>query len=253
MITVKDISDYINTIAPYNTKCEWDNCGILVGNPSKQTKKIGFTLDLTPETLGFAVENGIDLIVTHHPVIFKAQKSFVHGNIAYEAAVNSVSVISAHTCFDCADGGVNDVLCDILGLSEVRAIESDECVVPMLRMGSIGEISPVDFAKFTAKKLGTTVRLVDANKPISRVAVCGGAGLSFLSDVINAGVDAYVTGDISHHEMLEASDSGITVVAAGHFETEYPSMTALMKKVKDRFSDAECVVIPQSNPIKFIG
>ena len=85
MVTVKEISDFINSFAPYSTQCEWDNCGILIGDKDKGVKKIGYVLDLTSEALKDATEKGVDLIITHHPVIFRAQKSFLKGDIAYEA------------------------------------------------------------------------------------------------------------------------------------------------------------------------
>ena len=217
MPTVNNISDYIDTLAPYETKCEWDNCGILVGDKNRIVHKIGFTLDLTAETLMEAVTEGVQLVVTHHPVIFHAQKSFTSGNLAFEAAKSGIDVISAHTCFDCADGGVNDVLCEVLGLTDTKKVESEETVKPMARLGKIDTVSPKELASLVSRKLDTTVRLVDGGKDIETVAVCGEAGMCFLDDVLKAGADAFVTGEIKHNEMLEAKEKGITVVAAGHF------------------------------------
>lgn len=253
MITVKTISDYINKIAPYNTKCEWDNCGLLVGDGDKEIKRIALCLDLTDETLSLAKHYGADLIITHHPIIFKPQKSFTKGNLSYELAVSGISAISAHTCFDCADGGVNDVLCEILGIRNVQGVPSDESAVPMARIGDIDKVNSIEFAEFVSKKLNTVCRVVDCENTIRRVAVCGGAGMDFLSDVIKMGADAYVTGDISHHQMLDAKEKGITVIAAGHFETEMPSMGRLMGMLKKEFPSLELTVLRQSNPVKFIG
>ncbi|MGN1442798.1 MAG: Nif3-like dinuclear metal center hexameric protein [Acutalibacteraceae bacterium] len=252
MPTVKNISDYVDSLAPFDTKCDWDNCGILVGDKDREIHKIGFTLDLTPETLKNAVSEGVQLVVTHHPVIFHAQKSFISGNIAFEAAKNGIDVISAHTCFDCADGGVNDVLCEVLGLTDAQKVESAETVKPMARIGKTDTVSPKDLAALVSRKLDITVRLVDGGKNIEKVAVCGGAGMCFLDDVLSAGADAFVTGEIKHNEMLEAKENGITVIAAGHFETEYPAMNALKNKVQERFADTECVLIRQSNPVEYI-
>ena len=207
MITVKMISTFINEIAPYDTKCEWDNCGLLTGDGDSEVKKIGFALDLTSETLENAKRAGTDLIITHHPIIFKAQKNFLKGNMAFELA----------------------------------------------RIGKCREYEPEEFASFVAERLKTTVRFVDGGKRISSVAVCGGAGMSFIDEVIAAGADAYVTGDISHHEMLDAEEKGLTVVAAGHFETEYPAMAALEKQINKRFPELETVLLHQSNPVRFIG
>ncbi len=256
MVTVKDISDYIDSLAPYSTKCQWDNCGILVGDENNEVHKIGFALDLTMETLNDAVENEVDMIVTHHPIIFKAQKSFLKGNMAYELAYHGISAVSAHTCFDCARGGVNDVLCELFGLTDVEKVPSEECIVPMVRIGNLrceDKLTSVQFAKLVSEKLGTTVRLVESERKIGRVAVCGGAGMDFFEDAVNMGADAYVTGDISHHEMLEAKAMGVTVIASGHFETENPAMAYLKKYIEEKFSDIETVLLKQSNPVKFIG
>ncbi len=253
MVTVKDISDYIDAFAPYSSQCEWDNCGVLIGDKDKEVMKVGFVLDLTSESLNDAVKNGVDLIITHHPVIFKAQKSFLKGNLAFEAASKGLTVLSAHTCFDCAEGGVNDVLCDVLGVRNVVGIPSESCSVPMARIGEIDEISSVDFAEYISKKLNTVCRVVDCGNTIKKVAVCGGAGAEFLENAVQMGADAYVTGDMDHHEFLLASEMGITTIAAGHFETENPSLTALKEKISSNFTEIEGIILKQSNPVKYIG
>ncbi len=253
MITVKNISEYINKIAPYNTKCEWDNCGMLVGDEEKNVKKVAFCLDLTSETFELAKDFGADLLVTHHPVIFKAQKNFLKGNLVFDLAQAGVSAVSAHTCFDCAENGVNDVLCEVLGIKNPIGVKSDECICPMARIGSVEPCSSIAFAETVSRKLRTVCRVVDCENTVTKVAVCGGAGMDFLDDAIQMGADAYVTGDISHHQMLEAKEKGITVVAAGHFETEVIAMGRLMGMIKKEYPELECMVLRQSNPVKFIG
>lgn len=252
MITVKMISERIDRIAPYSTKCDWDNCGLLVGNQESEVKKIGFCLDLTSETLSEAKKNKVNLIVTHHPIIFRAQKNFLSGNMAYELAKSEINAISAHTCFDCAEGGVNDFLCSLLSVKNPEGIESAECVRPMARVGEIEPLTPYELAHFVAQKLHTTVRLVEGKEKVTCLAVCGGAGMSFMNEVIAAGAQGYVTGDISHHEMLDAKEKGLTVVAAGHFETEYYSMAALKEMIENEFSGLETVLLAQSNPVRFV-
>lgn len=253
MVTVKDISDYIDSFAPYESKCQWDNCGVLVGDVNKEVKKVGFSLDLTPETLKCACDEKADMIITHHPVIFKAQKSFLKGNMAFEAASKGITVLSAHTCFDCAEGGVNDVLCELLGIKNQVGVPCEECTVPMVRIGDIDSQSSVEFAEKVSRVLGTVCRVVDGNNIIKKAAVCGGAGADFIAEAVKTGADAYITGDMSHHEFLEAKDMGITVIAAGHFETENPAVAALMKRIKDRFTDIDTVLLNQSNPVKYVG
>ncbi len=253
MVNVRDVSDYINEFAPYNTKCDWDNCGILVGDEDAEVKKIAFTLDLTEETLSKAAEFGADLIITHHPVIFKPQSSFKKGNLAYDAAMSGMNIISAHTCFDCASGGINDVLCEMLNTNNPIGIPSSECELPMGRIGEIVPMSPMEFSCFVAERLNTVCRVSYGKNDIRKVAVCGGAGMDFFDEAVKMGADAYVTGDVSHHHFLNAAEIGVTLIAAGHFETEFPAMARLMDLISNRFTDTECLVINQSNPVKFIG
>lgn len=249
---VSDIRDFLDNIYPFSNKCEWDNCGLLIGDESKEISRIGFALDLTKEVLSDAVRNGVELIVTHHPVIFHAQKSFLAGNIAYEAAVKGTSVISCHTCYDSGVDGVSEILAKEIGLSNIKTVETEEkpyCV----RIGNISEETPDSLALKVAKNLDTTVRLVSGGRKINKVAVCGGAGGDFIPEIIAAGADAYITGDISHHEFLLAHDSSLTLIAAGHFETEVISMKPLMQKVSERFVDAKCILLKQDNPVSFVS
>ncbi len=253
MVKVKDISDYINSFAPYDTRCDWDNCGLLVGDGEQTVNKVALCLDLTEETLDGAISSGADLVVTHHPVIFTPQKSFLRGDKAFELAARGISLICAHTCFDCAEGGVNDVLCNVLGISGAEAVASAELAVPMVRIGGVKEQSTLELAALVASRLGTKCRVVDCGNSVKRVAVCGGAGMDFYLDAVKAGADAYVTGEIKHHEMLFAKETGVTVIEAGHFETENPAMTALKNMLEKRFSQVEFVLVEQSAPVKFIG
>ena len=254
MITVKNISDYIDSIAPYNTKCQWDNCGVLVGDKDKEVRKIGFTLDLTSEVLADAKENNVDLIITHHPIIFRPVKNFLKGNLAYDLAVSGISAVSAHTNFDCAMGGVNDVLCELLGITNSKGVPDEECLIPMARIGDIEPMNSSDFAKKVADVLGTVCRVADGENIIKKVAVCGGSGADdLIFTAAEMGADAVVTGEIKHHIFLAAKEIGITAIMAGHFETENPAVSALMKYIKNEFKDVECILLKQINPTKIIG
>lgn len=252
-VKVSDISKYIDSVAPYSTKCSWDNCGILIGDKSAPVNRIGVCLDLTSQTLAQAEENKVDLLITHHPVIFSPKKNFLANDLVFKAATHGINIISAHTCFDCAKGGVNDYLCMLFDIENPTPVESDECVVPMARIGDVKTTTALQLAQKVSNKLDTTVCLIDGEKPINKVAVCGGAGMSFFNDILRENADAYITGEIKHHEMLEAKENGITVISAGHYETEYITMNALVKMIAAQFPTLDVKLINQDNPVIYIN
>ena len=250
---VKDIAAFINTVAPYDTQCSWDNSGMLVGDPEKEVTCVAFALDLTKRTLAMAKEAGAELLVTHHPVIFHEKKNLLAGDPVYALCQSGLAAISVHTPWDCAKGGVNDVLCGLLGLQNVRGIPSDEGPVPMARIGEIAPCSPEAFAKKVAAVLGTTVQLVPGKDEVRTVALCGGAGMDFFFDAVSLGADAYLTGEAKHHELLLAADCGKTLVVGGHFATEFPPMAALQQKVQAAFPTLRTVLLDQPYPVRFIA
>lgn len=246
MITAGDISRYIDSFAPVSSQCEWDNSGLLVGNGERPVGKIAFALDITADVVEAAKENGADMIVSHHPVIFRPFSSLDESSPVYLAARYSIVLYSCHTPLDKAKCGVNDVLCDALGLSGVTSFaeEGDEA---MLRSGNCREMSPEDFAEYVSEKLGAPVRAVLGKKNIKNVSVCGGAGGDFISFVSEKGSDAFVTGELRHHEMLLAKEAGITAIEAGHYQTENPVIPVLAGKISEKFG-VETVIIHTASP-----
>lgn len=247
--TVNNIYDFIDGIAPFCKQCEWDNSGLIVGGPDKTVTKIGVVLDITDKAVAAAKELGVDLIVSHHPVIFRATKCILSDSPAYLLASNGISAICAHTSLDCAKGGVNDVLAKTLGFENAYSI-TEEGEAAILRVAETNPLSGEELAKLTAEKLNTGVRLADSGKMITKIAFCGGAGGDFINEAVAAGCDAYITGDASHHEFLEALECSLTLIAAGHFETENPVVPDLAKKIKGEF-DVDVIVIPQNSPVKY--
>ena len=140
MICVKDIYDFLNEIAPFDRQESWDNSGLLVGDSAQQVETLAVALDITPEAVHWAEKEGAQLFVSHHPVIFHAQKQFLAQEPAYLLARAGMSAVCAHTCLDVAQGGVNDVLAEKLGLSAVKPVPSGEGA-PLLR---IGTVQPMD-------------------------------------------------------------------------------------------------------------
>lgn len=244
MPTVREVYDFLNSFADFDMQENWDNSGMLVGDFDCEIKKIAVVLDITNDAVKKAKENGANLIVSHHPVIFSGQKSFTKGNIAYELAVNSVSAICCHTPLDIAKGGTNDTLAKLLGF-DVTTGEN-----PILRYAEIDETDAQSLARHISKSLNTTVRYTDGERKIKKIAICTGSGCSLIEEA--GDIDAFITGDASHHNFLDALQNGISVFAAGHFETENPVVPVLVKKLKEKFSNTEVFAVEQENPIKFI-
>lgn len=251
-ITVGMVYDFINSIAPFGNQEDWDNSGLLIGDRENEVETVAFCLDVTEKTLEAALELDADLIISHHPIIWDPLKSVGFDSVSGFAIRNSINVISAHTNWDMAEGGVNDVLATMLGLCDVRKI-AEEGELSMLRVGELKtEVSAEDFAEVVAESLETCVRLNSPEKQIKTIAVCGGSGACFLPDLNREGIDAYVTGDAKHNDFLDAQELGISLLAAGHYETETISVPVLMKLVETEFPGLSCNYI-ESAPIIYIG
>ena len=240
----EQIYEYINAIAPFTAQEDWDNSGFQVGERTKEVQKILFALDATADLVREAVEFHCDLIVTHHPFLFHPQKQFLAESPAFQAAKHNIAVISAHTSYDCAAGGVNDILAETVGLSDIR---TSDC--GMFRIGTVPAQSAKDFAKAVKSALQTQVSVSLPEKSIQRVAVCGGAGADFMIDAKAQGADLFLTGEAKHHEILDAAALGISIVCAGHFETEWPAVRALCARVQAQFPQTECILSEQTSPI----
>lgn len=247
MPRVIDIYNYIDEIAPFDLQEEWDNSGFLVGDGNTEVTKVLMALDVTSQLITAAYDEGCQLVITHHPIIFRPQKSLINNNLAFLAANKNIAVISAHTSYDCADGGVSDVLADVLGLEDIRKSESGE-----FRYGKIPETTVEDFAKTVKEKLNAHVSFCNGGKKVKTVAVCGGAGSDFLFEAKALGADVFVTGEAGHHDFLDACENDIGLITAGHFETETVSIGPLTEKLKNKFGDVQFILFEQTSPIKHI-
>ncbi len=247
MPKVKDILDYIDSFAPYDTACEWDNTGFSVGDINAEINRIVFALDITSEVVSFAESVNADLIVTHHPLIFKPVKVLPSDSVLYRMAKNGIVHISAHTNFDFAKEGVNTALCNKLDMNITNCVKTADgafiykCVLKQ-------EYSLPGFVNYIKEVLGGTVRYNCLDKTVRTVAVCAGAGEDYLKESKEIGADVLLTGDGSHHDFLDANEMGIALVCAGHFETENPAMDLMIEKIKNKFN-AECIKAPQTTPI----
>ncbi len=240
---ILDVYNKLNEIAPFELAEEWDNCGLLLGSFETEVKTAVTCLDVTDEVINFAVENNAELIISHHPVIFDALKSIDYNGKIAKLVRNNIAVISAHTNLDAADGGVNDTLCACLDFT-LTAKTAD----------NLGRICDgVSFengkalAKYVKEKLNSTeLTYIDANKPIKRIALCSGSGSFLTEEVITKKVDAYITGELKHNNMIDLYEEGISVVMAGHFSTEVVISAPLAEKLSKLFSEINFLNSPQT-------
>lgn len=244
MATVRDIYNFIDAIAPFNTQEEWDNAGLLVGDENKKVNRILFALDCTEDVINQAISLGADLIVTHHPIIFKPISEITADSLVYKLIKNDLSIICAHTNYDKAIGGINDILCKTVELDNIMKIENTCLNVGELKT----EMNSNEFAEFIKSKLNGVIRYNSIEKTVKRVAVCSGSGSDYLSLAKELNCDALLTGDGSHHSFLDADEMGILLVCAGHFETENIAIIPIADKIKNNF-DIECVIAVQKSPI----
>ncbi len=248
MYTVASAAEALDRIAPLKTQMDWDNSGLLVGDPSREITKILVALDATLSVIREAEALGAELVVTHHPIIFYPIKSLLAGTPPYEAASRGIAVYSAHTCYDMAAGGVNDAL----GLqNRVPLWEEHPGQEGGRTLGFAGNLpcpmSREEFSGWVEEALGQRpgfVRYLPDAGPeiIRRVAVCGGAGTDCLKDAKPLGCEAYITGDVRHHQYLEAAQMGLLLMDAGHFATENVAMPRLREQLAKALPGVEVLL-----------
>ncbi len=245
---VKDILGYIDSFAPFATAEKWDNSGLLIGDAEAEVTKAVVCLDVTEKEIIFAVEHGAQLIISHHPVIFRPCSAVLFGDVVYDAVRNGINVICAHTNLDKAADGVNDALCKLLFDKFTK--EDISIAEGFLNTAVLNEpVSASVLAAYLKNRLSDSVSYCDGGRPIKKVAVCSGSGADFIEDALNLGCDAFVTGEASYHKFLDAKQSGISLFAAGHFETEIPVVNALVKKLNENFDCTVFSACPQSNTV----
>lgn len=228
-VTVQQILGLLQTLAPSELACSWDNVGLLV-DAGVLVSHVLTTLDITAAVVQEAVENDCQLIVSHHPVIFDPLKHISAGDVPALLIKNNISAICMHTNLDAAPGGVNDVLADLLRIENRRDF-ADNC-------GRIGTLNvpttAQQLAETCSRMLHTHCKFVEADHPVEKLAEVSGAGGSYLQQAIDEGADCLVTGEAAHHIAILAKQKGVGLVVAGHWGTEHPVVFALADALTER-------------------
>ncbi|MCR5636128.1 MAG: Nif3-like dinuclear metal center hexameric protein [Clostridiales bacterium] len=238
MTTILDIYNYIDGFAPFDTSMEFDNTGILIGDGKKEVKNVLLALDITGEVIEEAKESGAELIITHHPAIFNGIKSISENDLVYRLIKANIAVISAHTNLDLSQTfGVNTVLAEKLGLENPRFINEE---LPLVAGELKKPLYASEFESSVSHDLNNKrVRsnAVKINKIIKTVAVGGGACGEYGGIVADMNIDAFVTGELKHHEFLYLTEKNVLAIDAGHFYTENPVIEPLKERLSEKFGD----------------
>lgn len=243
-----EIIGRLERLAPRDYACEWDNPGLLAGRMEKEVKKVLLALDATDEVVQQAVDGQVDLLLTHHPLIFKPLKQVNDQDFISRRIVKliqaDVSYYAMHTNFDVAPGCMADLAAKCLGMYAEAPLEvTGEAHGAAIGIGKIGTLpKPLTLAELAAlvkERFGlpfvTVYGLGQLDGPVSRIALSPGSGSSMISHGLAAGAQVLITGDIGHHEGIDAVANKMAVIDAGHYGLEHIFMEFMEKYLKEQF------------------
>lgn len=245
MVKVHEIESLLFAWAPKELAAGWDNVGLLVGDPEQEVTKVLVALDITQGVVEEAVSVGAELIVAHHPVMNCAwhpvqtlRADDPLGKKLRTLVQKNISAICMHTNLDAAEGGVNDVLAEKLGLSDILPLSEDG----IGRFGTIKEEkSLAEYASFVVKSLGSHgARFRSSGKPVRCVAVGGGSCGSYMAAAKAKGCDTFVTSDLKYNDFLDTED--LNLIDAGHYPTENVICPVIAERLRRAFPALEVVI-----------
>lgn len=215
---------------------EWDNVGLIIGDREKEIFKILICLDVTKEVVEKSIKEKVDLIISHHPIIFKSIKKILKEDFLGEKIIslikNDISVYSLHTNLDISEDGLNDYVLDKINLNGKKIIIENKA----LRIQYLDrEYDVLEIVKILKERLGIdNIRLSKAynNKGINKIAITTGAGDSYINDVLNK-VDLFITGDLKHHISLDAREQNLHLIDIDHYGSEKFVVDLLERELKN--------------------
>jgi dinuclear metal center YbgI/SA1388 family protein len=255
-MTVRELYAFFEERIPRELSCDWDNDGLMCcADSEREVRRVLIALDITAAVVERAVKEGYDLILSHHPLIFRPLKALTRkdavANKVITLLLSGISAMSFHTRLDAVTGGVNDVLASRLGLLNVEPFGDNGETIG--RIGTLSEPMTAEaFAKLVKSVTGAEyVLLSDAGLPVYRVALLGGGGSGDLPAARAAGADTYLTGELKHDQLTDAPERGMNLIMGGHFYTENPVCEHLAELLREADPTLEITVM-NSNPARFI-
>jgi dinuclear metal center YbgI/SA1388 family protein len=259
--TVAQIIEIMDRLIPPWLAEEWDNVGLQIGDPQLPVKQIWIALDPAAEVIAAACKHKVDLLITHHPLIFRPLKSIDFGtpggSIIQMAAQHHLAIFAAHTNFDIVSDGVNDILARRLGIKHLQILQPVKLEASVQKMADpsangemaygIGRIGILDkpsslkaLVSRVKKKLELNFVKVagDPTMEISRVALCSGSGSSLVPAFLASEADVYISGDIHYHNARDAESEQRAIIDIGHFASEYLMVEALAQRLEHLIAEA---------------
>ena len=260
---VKDIARAIEAFAPTCVQEGWDNSGLIVGSPEDEVGGVMVGFDCTPALIDEALRKGCNMVVTHHPLIFKGIRTIDPedpvGCAIYKAIRGGVAVYAAHTSADKVRGGVSWAMAERLGLENVTFLEGEEYGLGVIgdlpcKGSEAGGMTGEEAIAFVKDRFGLSSLRCSAPVPLVRkVALCGGSGGSLIGAAMAAGAQLYVSGDISYHQFF--TRPGFMIADIGHFEGEVDIVDVLSAQIRKNLPSSSSIPILSSssleNPVKY--
>jgi len=254
---VRDITAALEAFAPLSIQEGWDNSGLCIGNPEDEVHGVLLGFDCTPELIDEAVARGCDMVVTHHPLIFRGLKRIQGGDPVSDAVIKAVragvAVYAAHTTADKVIAGVSGAMARRLGLQDIALME-DEGGFGLGAVGTLPQpMNGEEAVAYVKEKFG--LQVVRTSCPVARVekvAVCGGSGSSEIDAARATGAQLYISGDISYHHFF--TPEGFMVMDIGHFESEVDIVEILSKVISEKIPTFAVRIsdnLGRSNPVRY--
>jgi len=236
-VEVGEITNIIENLAPIGYAYKWDNVGLQVGSKKDSTNKVLTTLEITDAILNEAIENDVNMIITHHPMIFSPLKKIIKedmkGKLIYKAIQNNISIYAAHTNIDIASGGLNDYIANRLNIRDIKILEeiegngnSEKIKMSVNGIGRIGELDQPKTLGNLVVEIKEQINMEyirvagDLESIIEKVAVINGSGADLIEVAMYKGCQCVITGDVRYHDAQDAIAQGISVIDIGHYQSE---------------------------------
>lgn len=263
---IQEIIDAIEAFAPLEYQESYDNSGLQVGDPTQEVKGVHLCIDITEEVVDKAKEEGCNMVISHHPLLFHGVKKISPidhtGRILMKAIKYDITLYSSHTNMDSAPGGVSYRTAEKLGIRVEKPLVANE-KNEQFGLGVVGKLPEPEDAVAFLKRVKETLQLgglrhtpIEEGKKVERVALCGGSAFEFYSDAIAEKADIYLTADVKYHQFFEP-DGKIILADVGHYESEQYTKDIFYEIVSGLFSKNNAKFAlhfsgSENNPVKYL-